>query len=475
MLESVGAGAVALDYDGDGRLDVYLLRDGENRLYHNEGGMRFTDVTARAGVSHAGRAFSGAAGDVDGDGDVDLFVFNHGPNVLYRNRGDGTFEDVTASAGIAGSSCSVAGTLLDVDGDGHLDLYVGNYLTFDDDYRLHYGPDAFPGPLAFDAEADVLYRGRGDGTFEDVTARTGLDVLPGRAMGVVATDFDDDGHVDVFVANDASANFLLRGSGGLHFSEVGMEAGVAYGFHGEATGAMAGVVGDVDLDGHPDLHVTDTHYGSLYLGMGGGRFRDDVSQSGIAAVSGQWVSWGGGFLDFDNDGDLDLLLVDGDLHHPTGRPDLLFENEGACRFANVSARGGPHFHRELLGRAGLLADFDNDGRTDALLTTIEGPPVLLRNGCPDARHWITLVLEPGAGHLALGARVTVRAGGRTWVRTQHTASGYLTQNDPRLHFGLGAADRIDAVEVRWPDGKTTRYPGLGVDRVHTLRPDRGGS
>lgn len=474
LLESVGAGAIALDFDGDGRLDIYFPLQGANRLYRNLGGMRFEDVTARAGVGHEGHGFSAAAADHDGDGDVDLFVFNRGPNVLYRNKGDGTFEDVTERAGIAGTACSVAGTLFDADGDGLLDLYVGNYVTFDPSYKLHYAPDAFPGPLAFAAEDDVLYRNKGDGTFENVTAKSGLDLLPGRAMGVVATDFNGDGRTDVFVANDASANFLLLGEEGVRFREAATEAAVAFGFHGEATGAMAGAVGDFDLDGLPDMHVTDTRYGSLYHNLGQGRFRDRARTSGIASISGQWVSWGGGFLDYDNDGDVDLLLINGDLHHPTGRPDLLLENVGGGRFEDASTRGGPYFRRELLGRGGVLADFDDDGGIDVLLTTIDGPPVLLHNRREDAHHWIKLSLLAAKQRSALGAVVTLKAGERTWKQTLHLPSGYLAQNDPRLHFGLGTAAKVDRLEVRWPDGKVTQHAGLAVDQVHVLHESDGG-
>ena len=477
MIESVGSGAIAFDYDGDGRRDIYVLRPGANRLYRNRGGMSFEDVTQRSGTGHEGHAFSAAAADYDNDGDVDLFVFNQGPNVLYRNKGDGTFEDVTAKAGIAGNACSVAGTLFDNDGDGDgwLDLYVGNYLTFDPSYKLHYAPDVFPGPLAFAAEDDVIYRNKGDGTFEDVTARTGLDLIPGRTMGVVATDFDGDGICDIFTANDASANFLLRGEGGLRFREVGAEAGVAFGFHGEATGAMAGAVGDFDLDGLPDMHVTDTRYGSLYRNLGKGLFHDSAYKSGIATVSAQWVSWGGGFLDFDNDGDVDLILIDGDLHRPTGRPDLLLENVGGGRFENASARGGAHFYRELLGRAGLLADFDDDGAIDVFITMIDDAPVLLRNRHLDKNHWVTLALVARDKKPALGARVTLTAGGRTWVQTHYLPSCYLTQDDPRIHFGLGSADRIDTLEIRWPSGRVTKHPGLALDQIHVLREEDGGA
>jgi len=487
LLESVGSGAVCLDYDGDGYLDIYFLqqsaREGitkvlestptqpplTNALYRNRGDGTFEDVTKKAGVGDAGFSFSAAAADYDADGDTDLFVFNSGPNRLYRNRGDGTFEAFAAQAGIDNAACAVDGTLFDADGDGDLDLYVANYVDFDPDYDLHYAPDGFPGPLAFAAQPDVLYINQGDGTFLDGTEQAGLTMAPGRAMGVVAADFDADGRVDVFVANDASANFLLHNEGGGRFKEVGQIWGVAYGFHGEATGAMAGTVGDVDGNGRPDLLVTDMRYSSLYCNLGPGLFKDRCYGAGIAALAAQWVSWGGGFFDFDNDGDEDVYLANGDSHHPTGRPDLLLENQGAGSFVDASRRGGSHFHRELLTRAGCIADFDNDGRLDVLLTHIDDAPILLRNAEDGKAHWITLALRPrgGAGE-AFGAVVEVEAGGRMWRRLSHAPSGYLSQNDPRLHFGLGDAKRVERVTVLWAGGHKQVFENLAPDRIHIL-------
>jgi hypothetical protein len=484
IVESVGSGGCLLDADGDGRLDVYLVDQGwkegvsdppapafrpTNRLFHNRGDGTFEDVTARAGVGDDGFGISVAAADYDNDGDVDLYVLNDGPNRLYRNRGDGTFEDVTAAAGVGCDLCSVAGTFFDADGDGLLDLYVGNYLTFDPSYKLHYAPDVYPGPLAFNAQADVYYHNQGDGTFVDRTAGSGFDVLPGRAMGVVATDFDGDGRTDVFVANDASANFLFHNEGGGRFREVGLESGVAFGFHGEATAAMAAAIGDVDGDGLPDMHVTDAAYGSLYRNLGGLRFQDLIRVSGIAPISGQWVSWGGGFLDYDLDGDLDLFLVDGDLHHPTGRPDLLLENRGADGFVDASAGAGAYFRAELLGRGGLIGDLDDDGQLDVVVTTIGDRAVVLRNRGEPGRHWVTLALEGRtANRDAFGATVVVEAGGKTYRRVLCAPACYVGQGDKRLHFGLGDANEVTRLEVTWPGGAHAVFEHVPVDRIHRV-------
>jgi hypothetical protein len=366
----------------------------------------------------------------------------------------------------------VGGAVLDADGDGRLDIYVGNYVTFDPKYRLHYAPDVFPGPLAFEAQDDVLYLNNGDGTFRDGSAAAGLRVTAARAMGVTAWDYDLDGRTDVFVANDASAAFLFHNEGGGRFSEVALKAGVAYGFNGEAAAAMAGAVGDFDGDGLPDLHVTNAAYGSMFRNLGRGVFQDRVVASGLAAACGQYVSWGGGFCDLDDDGALDLFVANGDLHHPTGRPALWMRGRGDGTFEDGGPRGGPFFRRELLARAAAIADYDDDGRMDVIVTTIGGPPVLLHNRGAAGTHWITVELRGPAGNRdGAGAIVTLEAGGKKRVQVANANTGYLTQGDPRLHFGLGDLVRVDRVEVRWPDGATQQIAAPAVDKV--LRVSRG--
>ncbi len=484
LVESVGAGVTVLDYDGDGRQDLYFLAQGGragvtdgdapraagvNRLYRNLGGMRFEDVTERAGVGDAGYGFMALAADLDDDGDIDLYVLNDGPNVLYRNRGDGTFEDDTARAGVAGDACSVAGAVIDADGDGRLDLYVGNYVAFDPSYRLHYAPDVFPGPLAFEAQPDVLYRNRGDGTFEDVTKGSGLDVDAGRAMGVSVLDADGDGRLDLYVANDATANRLFLAQGDGTFRECAATSGVAYGVQGEATAAMAGAVGDFDGDGRADLLVTDSGYGSLYRNEGRALFSDRIVVSGIAAACGQWASWGGGFIDYDLDGVLDVYVANGDLHRATGRPDVLLRGRGDGGFDDVSADSGAWFRAERMGRGVAFADLDDDGATDVVVCHIHDAPALLRGRVPQGRHHVTLDLRAAPRHAnGWGARVTVTAGGRTTVQTLVPRNGYLGQGDRRLLLGLGPAARIEHLEVVWPGGATQAFDDLAADRVIVL-------
>ena len=490
LIESVGSGVTVFDADGDGRLDLYFIGQGwhegvssgdpvrgagRNRLYRNLGGFRFEDITQRAGVGDDGFGFMALAADLDDDGDQDLYVLNDGPNVLYRNRGDGTFEDATADAGVAGSACSVAGAVIDADGDGRLDLYVGNYVVFDASYRLHYAPDVFPGPLAFEPQADVLLVNAGDGTFRDATADAGLDGPPARAMGVSVLDADGDGRLDLFVANDATANFLFLAEGDGRFREAAAISGVAFGVQGEATAAMAGSVGDVDGDGRADLYVTDSGYGSLFHNSGdsdsgGSIFIDRVVASGIAAPSGQWASWGAGFLDFDLDGVLDLYLANGDLHRATGRPDLLFRGLGDARFEDVSAESGAWFRAERMARGAALADLDDDGRMDVIVCHIQDAPALLRGRAPAGRHFITLDLRAKPGNAnGLGARVVVSVGGLDRSLTVIPRTGYLSQGDPRLVLGIGAADRVDRVRITWPGGETQAASDLPADRVIVVK------
>lgn len=488
LVESVGAGVTCLDYDDDGRMDLFFTAQGwrkgvssgdevrgraRNRLFRNVGGGRFEDTTDRAGVGDDGFATSAVAADLDDDGRTDLFVLADGGNRLLRNRGDGTFEDTTARAGIAGSACSVAGAAFDADGDGDLDVYVGNYVRFEKDYKLYYKPDVFPGPLAYAAQADVLWVNQVDGTFVDGTKSAGMDVPPGRAMGVSVLDFDADGRPDVYVANDATANFLFRNEGAGRFREIAVDAGCAFGVQGDATASMAAMVGDVNEDGVADLHVTDASYGSLLLGGRRG-FNDRILTSGIAASSGQWASWGGGLFDFDADGHLDLYVANGDSHRATGRPDLLFRGKGDGTFDDVSDQAGAWFREERCGRGGCVVDVDDDARLDVVLTHLDDRAVVLRNEAPQNGHGVLVALRARPRNASgQGAKVTIEAAGRTFTQTAWPRCGYLTQGDPRLHFGLGAATRIERIEVTWPDGSRDEARGLAVDRVVTVRQGTG--
>ena len=482
IIEGVGSGAAWLDFDQDGFMDLYLAsgspnaglsdgapppRPGGNALYRNRGNGTFEDVTARAGVGCSGCFSMGlAVADFDNDGWPDIFVGNHGDDVLYRNQGNGTFRDVTRAAGVSDPSCSVAATWLDYDRDGRLDLYVANYLVFDPSYRTYYSPDGFPGPLAYEPQPDALYHNAGNGRFENVSRLVRL-APPGRGMGVAAADVDGDGWDDIYVSNDGSENFLLHNLGGRKFEEIGGMAGVAFNGMGDVTASMAAEFGDYDNDGDTDLFVSDTSLSSRFRNDGG-RFEDVTVDRGIAARSAQFVGWGSLLFDPDNDGDLDLFKANSDLSRPFGQEDQLFENTGG-RFREVGGKLGPYFDVDGLSRGAAWADYDNDGDADLIIVNLGTPPVLLRNDGAPSHHALSLRLVGTAGNRdGVGARVTVTAGGRTQTAWRHSASGYLSQNDPRLLFGLGTAASAD-VDVAWPSGRRQSLQGVRAGATVTIR------
>ncbi len=482
IVESTGAGCAFLDYDGDGDLDIYLVNgcylrgvsnvrgralDGRlaNALYRNNGDGTFTDVTAAAGVGDRGYGMGCTAADYDNDGDTDLYVTNYGRNVLYRNDGGGRFSDVTDAAGVACQRWSTGCTFFDYDRDGDLDLFVGNYLCFDPEYRGFYAGDGFPGPLSYPGTADALYRNQGDGTFADVSAAAGIANPAGRAMGVGACDLDDDGWPDLFVANDAMENYLYRNRGDGTFVNVALTAGTAYGENGEATSAMGPEPGDIDNDGRMDVLVPDMGYGCLYHNTGHG-FEDESAQAGLAAACGQYVSWSGNLFDFDGDGRLDIFIANGDAHHLEPEEDLVLRNLDGRHFADVSRQVGPALAVKLVSRGSAVGDYDNDGDLDVLVLDLNAGPRLLRNDGGNRSHWL-MVRPVGtrSNRDGIGARIRVTAGGVTQMREIRAASGYLSQSDPRAHFGLGSQRTVDRLEVRWPSGLVTTLEHVAADRV----------
>jgi hypothetical protein len=486
IVESSGAGCVFFDYDNDGDLDIYLVNGRyletvssargrrlagklKNALYRNNGDGTFTDVTEEAGVGDAGFGMAAVTADYDNDGDRDLFVSNYGRDSLYRNNGDGSFTDITEKAGVGSELWSIGSSFFDFDRDGWLDLYVGGYLVFDPEYRNYYAAEAFPGPLSYRGQKDTLYRNKGDGTFEDVTRAAGVYSTRGRAMGVTACDVDDDGDEDLFVANDGMENYLYRNRGDGSFEEIAVRTGTAFGENGEATSAMGPEFGDFDGDGLIDLLVPDMVYGCLYRNTGKGFFEEKSADMGLAAVLGQYTSWSGNFFDYDNDGVLDIFIVNGDAHHLEPEEDTLFRGEGGRKFVDVSAASGPAFKLKAVGRGSAAGDFDNDGDLDLLVLNLDGPARLYRNDGGNRGNWIMIrTVGTASNRDGIGARVRVTAGGMTQIRDMRSSSGYLSQSDPRAHFGLATSQKVDRIEVRWPSGRISTLDSVEVNQVITV-------
>ena len=486
IVESTGAGCVFFDYDGDGDLDIYLVNGSyhpefshargrslagqlANALYRNDGEGRFSDVTEAAGVGDRGYGMAAVAADYDNDGDTDLFVTNYGRDTLLNNNGDGSFSDVTDSAGVGDPRWTVGATFFDFDRDGLLDLYVGGYLLFDPDYRHYFAADGFPGPLSYQGRRDTLYRNRGDGTFENVSKTAGIENPDGRAMGIAACDIDGDGDEDIFVANDGMENYLWRNRGDGSFENTALATGTAFGQNGEATSAMGPEFGDFDLDGLVDLFVPDMGYGCLYRNTGKGWFEEKSARLGVAAVLGQYTSWSGNFLDIDNDGWLDIFVVNGDAHHLEAEEDTLFLNRRGIGFEDISAKTGKTLSKKFVGRGSASGDFDNDGDLDLLVLNLNDRPRLLRNDLGNKNHWLELrLIGTTSNRDAIGARVRLTAGGSTQLRDVRTSSGYLSQSDPRLHFGLGSSTVVDRIEVTWPSGTVQNLRKIAADRLLTI-------
>ena len=486
IIESVGGGAAFLDYDNDGFIDIYVCsgqfikdfskekptqKKSQNHLYHNIGNGTFNDVTAKAGVGNAGYSLGATIGDINNDGYPDIFVSNYGSNVLYKNNGNGTFSDITKKAKVGGGkACSVGAVWLDYDNDGWLDLYVGNYLNFDPNYKYYYAPDGFPGPLSYDSQPDVLYHNKGHETFEDVTDKMGIIDTDGRAMGVGAADYDADGFVDIYVANDHTVNYLWHNNAGKSFTDRGTMTGTAFSQAGEATISMSVDFADYNRDGLLDMFVSDDNYCALYENLGKGIFSDNSYKSGISVASGQFVGWSSSFVDYDNDGDADIFKTNGELKHLYGQEDQLFENIGKGKFKDVSVDKGTYFKEEYVGRGACLGDYDNDGDIDIYISNLDSKGVFLRNNQGHKNNWLTLKLEGTTSNRdGIGARIKLTAGGQIQTTQKKSTSGYLSQNDPRIHFGLAKDSIVDKIEIKWPSGKYQVLTKVKVNQFLTLK------
>jgi tetratricopeptide (TPR) repeat protein len=492
IADMMGGGVALFDYDDDGWLDVYLI-DGcalpydrrspprPNKLYRNRGDGTFEDVTERAGVGGRGYGMGCVVGDYDNDGHDDLFLTGLYETVLYRNRGDGTFEDVTERAGVASARWTTAAGFGDLDGDGDGDLMVVTYLdaaaAAGRECRDKFGKLVHCNPEVFPAQLDQLFRNNGDGTFTDVSRESGIEAPDGRGLGLAIADLDGDGRLDLFVANDGTANFLFRNLGGLRFEEIALTAGVAYTGAGEPTASMGVVAEDLNNDGLIDLFHTNflNQSSSLRWNLGGGQFTDGTLAANLAAPSRAMTGFGTVALDVDNDGTLDLFVANGHTddqpwyNAPMAQLPQLFVGRELGRFQLAGPDVSPYFARRVVGRGVAAGDLDNDGRVDLVVAHRDAPAALLRNVTPGG-HWLGLRLRgTRSGQSPVGARVTCQAGGRTRVRWLTSGTSYLASSDPRLWFGLGPSPKVDRLEVRWPSGTVQAWSDLDGDRILDLR------
>jgi enediyne biosynthesis protein E4 len=483
IIQVTGSGCAFLDSDDDGWLDLFLVQGdtvsgGSSRLFRNLQGLRFKDVTQEAGIRTDAFGLGCAVGDYDGDGRQDLYVCNYGRNRLYRNAGGGKFRDVTTAAGVGLSGCSVSAAFLDADNDGDLDLYVARYVHFAPEERdlCVFGEvRASCPPRYYAAEPDVFYRNCGDGTFEEATAAAGFRDTNGRGLGVAPADFDNDGDQDLYVANDGTANYLWVNDGKGRFADQAVVLGAAFNPHGKGEASMGLAWGDVDGDGRQDMAIGNfqNEPDSLYLNRADEGMVWHSAQAGLAEPTLPVLTWGLGLLDCDNDGDLDLMQVNGhvqdriteiDPECTFAQPRQLFLNNGQGKFIDWTARCGPVFTQAAVGRGLALGDFDNDGRLDALVNNLGGPAMLLRNNSP-ASNWLALDLRSKSRNTrALGARVKCVSQGRVQWREVTQSGGYAGSNDPRGHFGLGPASGC-SVEIRWPSGKKTHLQSVKPNQI----------
>jgi enediyne biosynthesis protein E4 len=506
ILETKGNGVAFLDYDGDGWLDVYLTdgsriegfptgQEPTGHLYHNNQDGTFTDVTASSGLAHPGWQTGVCIGDFDNDGHEDLLLTYWGQNRLYHNNGDGTFTDVTVRAGLKqsrtrwGAGCN----FLDYDKDGKLDIFVANYVEFDPSDATGPGGSkdcqwkgmpVLCGPRGLPHGRNVLYHNNGDGTFADVSESSGIAKSSGDAIGSVSVDFDNDGWPDIYVANDSTPSELYHNNHNGTFSEIAQDVGAAFSADGDVQGGMGLAVGDYDADGWFDIFKTnfsdDTP--NLYHNIGGGRFDDAVFSAGLGTLT-SLVGWGAGFLDVDNDGWLDLLYVNGHVYPEVDRykmdsayrqPRVLYRNLGTGRFENVSSRAGPAFSERFSSRGAAFGDFNNDGRVDVVIANMNDKPSLWLNDSVNPNHAILLSLTgTRSNRSAIGTRVRLLAGGHSQIEEVHSGDSVMSMSDLRLHFGLGNANRVDAIEISWPSGLIERLQDLPVDRIIFLREGSG--
>ncbi len=504
--ETMVAGVALFDYDNDGYLDVYFVNGAAipslkketpaywNRLFHNNRDGTFTDVTEKAGVAGEGYGMGVAIGDYDNDGWPDIFVANVTKNQLFHNNRDGTFTEVTDKAGVAGGILdgkkmwSVSAAWVDYNNDGLADLFVSNYCKWEVNKDPFCGPDptkrAYCHPNNYKPLPDTLYRNNGDGTFTDVSAETGISRYYGKGMGAAIADYDGDGFMDIFVANDNSPNFLFHNIGGKKFEEVALQSGVAYSQSANAVSGMGADFKDIDNDGRPDIWHTAIENESfpLYHNEAGGDFRE-TTERGLLMRTRTMSGWSNGVFDFDNDGWKDLFVARGNVldnvalfsNRRYEEPNAVFRNVGGSKFQDVSADAGPDFQIAAAHRGVAFGDVDNDGRIDAVVTVLNGKAEYFHNISPTANHWIALKLTGvKSNRLGLGAQVRITGeDGLKQYNEVTTAVGYACSSDPRVHFGLGASKTVREIEIKWPSGIRQTVRSVPADQIVAIEERAG--
>ncbi len=498
IIESSGSGITVFDYNNDGLMDIYMLNgtylegissedgkkfiDTPDALYKNNGDGTFTNVAEKAGVDD--RTYSMAAGaiDLDNDGFQDLFLLNYGPNVFFHNNGDGTFSDITDKLALKGQETlngfiklSIGVSFWDYNNDKLLDCMVGNFLAFDPEYMSTQTPGMMPHPSEYKGQASFLYEQQKDGSFKDVTEKVNLLYPDSKCMGLTVFDYDEDGDLDIYQANDHQANFLFKNENG-KFREVGVETGVAVNTHGVPTGSMHGTIGDIDNDGLIDILVGDLRYGALYRNLGNGFYQDVVESSGVSASLAGKGSWGTVFVDYDNDGDLDIISSNGNGEELILQYPVLLENDGKGHFTDVGKDLCSYFKAKHSGRGLAVVDYNNDGNMDVIVSHVDldGIPALLKNNGTNNNHWLGLKLIGKDGPSStVAARVEAWIGGKKRVFVNQWATAYLSNNDPRIHIGLGQETQIDKLTVHWSNGDTEVYKNIPIDRYLDIKEGTG--
>lgn len=501
--ETMGGGAIILDYDNDGWPDLFFVNGGSfvdkkvaaaarHRLYRNSRDGKFIDVTQSSGIGISGFGMGGCAADYDNDGWPDLYVTAVGGNKLYRNTGKNSFTDVTDRAGVGAGLWSASCAFGDIDNDGDVDLYVTRYVDFTvNNNKLcnMVGQRAYCHPHVYNPLPDILYRNNGDGTFTDISRESGIGKVTGNGLGVVFGDYDDDGWVDIYVANDSTPNFLFHNKGRGVFEEVGIRAGVAISAGGKPLAGMGTDMGDIDGDGLLDIFVTnlsqETH--NLYRNLGKGLFDDITFQSGVGRLTLPFVGFGAAFLDYDNDTDLDLAIANGDVIDNIGllrdqaayeQLHLLLRNDGSGKFTNAGPESGPGFALKKPSRALTVGDIDNDGDLDILIANVGQSAELLRNeGGNRANSLVVRTIGRTIGRKStregIGARLKLTVDGKVLRRDVKAGSSYLAQNDLRIHFGMGRSTRADRLEILWPSGVVDVMLDINANQIITVQEGAG--